>query len=322
MGLISRAFQMESLNFLVTNRIPRRAATRAVGRISRIENESFVRLALWAWKLFAPELDLSEAKRTRYGSLRDFFVRELEPGSRPVDADPDVVVSPCDAVVGECGRIDGDTLIQAKGLDYTLRELLCCEELAKRYENGRFLTLRLKATMYHRFHAPASGRIRQVNYISGDTWNVNPIAVARVERLYCRNERAVLPIECSGGAGGLLTLVPVAAVGVATLRLHCLDRNLDLEYAGPNRLECDARYEKGDELGWFEQGSTIILLAEDGLDLPPHVEQGTTIRVGQTLLNATGMSSPPHRTPPHGTEERSSPFAERQFVRKDMETSR
>lgn len=197
-GLINRIFQIEGLNYVVTNRIPRQFATRMMGRISRIESARFVGVALWVWKLFAPELDLSEAKPAHFGTLRDVFVRKLAPGARPVDADPLVMVGPCDAVVGACGRIDRDTLIQAKGLDYRLLERLRCDDLAKHYENGRFVTLRLKATMYHRFHAPAAGRVRSVNYISGDTWNVNPIAVAVLRSLACAAAAAKIPHEESG----------------------------------------------------------------------------------------------------------------------------
>jgi phosphatidylserine decarboxylase len=207
------------------------------------------------------------------------------PGARPIAAEADVIVSPCDAVVGACGRIDDDVAIQAKGLSYTLKELLGDEALAARHRDGLFLTLRLRSTMYHRFHAPAACRIREVTHIAGDTWNVNPIALARVERLFCRNERAVLPLELED-ADARLTLVPVAAIGVANLRLHCLGATLGLRYAGPTHITCNARYEKGQELGWFEQGSTILVLA-NGFGVAEGVREGRTVRVGEPLLVAT-----------------------------------
>jgi phosphatidylserine decarboxylase len=283
--MIGRIFQQEDLNFLLTNRIPRHAATRVLRWLSRIESPLLVRASLEVWKLFAPELDLSEARTTRFRTLRECFIRELRPGVRPVVADPEVIVSPCDAVVGACGRIDGEVVIQAKGLAYRLKDLLGDEVLAARHGDGRFATLRLKSTMYHRFHAPAAGRVREVTHIAGDTWNVNPIALARVERLFCRNERAVLPLELED-VDAALTLVPVAAIGVASLRLHCVDATLDLDYAGPTRIPCDARYEKGQELGWFELGSTIIVLASSGLAFADGVREGREIRVGEPLLVA------------------------------------
>jgi len=284
--MIGRIFQQEDLNFLLTNRIPRRLATRLLGWWARLENPLAVHVSLRIWKLFAPDLDLSEARTTRFRSLRECFIRELAPGARPIAFDPDVVVSPCDAIVGECGRVDDDVVIQAKGLPYGLEDLLGDAALAARHRDGRFVTLRLQSTMYHRFHAPAACRVRQVNYLSGDTWNVNPIALKRVERLFCRNERAVLPLELLE-LEGVLTLVPVAAIGVASLRVHCLDATLGLRYAGPARIPCDARYEKGEELGWFEQGSTIIVLASGDFALADGVGTGRRLRVGEPLLTTS-----------------------------------
>ena len=286
-GRIARLFQQEDLNFLLTNRIPRRAATLALGRISRIESPRLVSAALRVWRVFAPELDLSEARTRRFRSLRECFIRELAPGARPIAREEGVLVSPCDADVGASGRVRGDVVVQAKGLDYRLSELLGDAALARRYEGGRYVTLRLKATSYHRFHAPAACRVREVVHVSGDTWNVNPIALKRVERLFCRNERAVVPLELDG-APGSLALVAVAAIGVASLRLHCLGATLGLRYDGPARISCDARYEKGDELGWFEQGSTIIALASGELECAETVREGATLRVGEPLFVVSG----------------------------------
>jgi phosphatidylserine decarboxylase len=281
--MIARIFQQEELNFLLTNRIPRLWATRMLGWWSRIENPLVVGASLRIWQTFAPDLDLSEARATRFRSLRECFIRELAPGARPVVADPDVIVSPCDAIVGACGRVRDDVVIQAKGVAYRLKDLLGDEALAARHRDGRYATLRLKSTMYHRFHAPASCRVREVTHIAGDTWNVNPIALRRVERLFCRNERAVLPLELED-VDGAITLVPVAAIGVANLRLHCIGDTLGLAYTGPSRIACDARYEKGEELGWFELGSTIIVFASGDFALADDVHEGRALRVGQPLL--------------------------------------
>jgi phosphatidylserine decarboxylase len=289
--VIARIFQQEDLNFLLTNRIPRRLATTLLGRLARIESPLMVAASLRIWKLFAPDLNLSESRTTHFRSLRECFIRELAPGARPIAADPHVIVSPCDAVVGACGRADDEVAIQAKGLSYTLKDLVGDGAIAARHRDGRFVTLRLRSTMYHRFHAPAACRLRGVVHIAGDTWNVNPIALQRVERLFCRNERAVLPLELDD-LDGTLTLVPVAAIGVATLRLHCIDAALGLHYTGPTRIACEGRYEKGQELGWFEQGSTIIVLASGEFDFADGICEGRTLRVGQPLLIASERRRP------------------------------
>jgi phosphatidylserine decarboxylase len=124
--------------------------------------------------------------------------------------------------------------------------------------------------------------IDKVTFIHGDVWNVNPIALKRVERLFCKNERAVLRGKLSTGEA--LTLVPVAAILVASLRLHFLDLTLNAQTRGPVDVTCDARVRKGDELGWFEHGSTIIVLAPDNFGFADGVAEGTRIKCGEALL--------------------------------------
>jgi phosphatidylserine decarboxylase len=144
------------------------------------------------------------------------------------------------------------------------------------------VTLRLTSSMYHRFHAPQDALLEHVTYISGDTWNVNPIALKRVEQLFCKNERAVLHMQTKEGVPFLL--VPVAAVLVASMRLHAVDVLLNLRYRGPNEIDCHADYAKGQEMGWFEHGSTILVFVQPGFELADGVSTGSTLRMGQALL--------------------------------------
>jgi phosphatidylserine decarboxylase len=192
------------------------------------------------------------------------------------------VVSPCDAIIGAFGAIEDTKLFQIKGAPYSLLDLLGDPALVEAHRNGRFITLRLTSSMYHRFHAPCDCRIDQVTFISGDTWNVNPIALKRIEKLFCKNERAVL--RCRLPTGESLTLVPVAAILVASIRLHFLDIMLNAQSRGPTVFPCDASVRKGDELGWFEHGSTIIVLAPDHFEFCDNVRESATIRAGQPLL--------------------------------------
>jgi phosphatidylserine decarboxylase len=275
-------FQQERLNFVLTNRVPRRQLTRFVGWFSKIEQPLVRDLSIAVWRFFAG-FDLVEAKQTKFASMHDCFTRQLKDGARPVDPDPAVVASPCDAIVGACGRIDGDVLIQAKGHGYTLQELLCDPQLAQRFRGGRFVTLRLSSGMYHRFHAPHDGHVSQVTYIAGDVWNVNPGTLRRVPKLFCRNERALLPLTLAS-TGDTLLLVPVAAILVASIRLHFLDVLLHLKHPGPNVLPCDASLRKGEEMGWFEQGSTIIVVAPGHFTQCANACEGALIRAGEPLL--------------------------------------
>jgi phosphatidylserine decarboxylase len=125
-----------------------------------------------------------------------------------------------------------------------------------------------------------------VKWFPGDTWNTNPAALRRVDRLYCRNERAAIELELASGRG-VITLVPVAAILVASLRLSFLDLRLHLGYRGPSVIDCAVPVARGDELGWFEHGSTIIALAPPGMRVAPGLGAGSTIRMGQALFHST-----------------------------------
>ena len=270
-------------NFVLTNRVPRAALTRFAGWFSKIEQPLVRDLSIAVWRLFG-DVDLSEARKTRFTSLHDCFVRALREGARPVDADPQALVSPCDGIIVACGHIDGDTLLQAKGLHYTLGELLGDAALAAQFRDGCYATLRITASMYHRFHSPHDCHVSRVTYFPGDTWNVNPPALARVDKLYCRNERAAISTRLADGTQ--IVLVPVAAILVASLRLHFLNLLLRAGYRGPHVIDCDHGLHKGEEMGWFEHGSTIIVLTPAGIRLQPGITVGQHIRTGQALLSS------------------------------------
>jgi phosphatidylserine decarboxylase len=279
---IATIFAQEDINFLLTNRIPRRLLTRFMGWFSKIEHPLVRDLSIGIWRLFS-DLDLSEARKGEFASMHDCFIRELKEGARPIDPDPAAMVSPCDAIVGACGRIDGTELLQIKGFPYDLRDLLGSPDLVEGHRDGLYVTLRLTSSMYHRFHAPHDCRVEQVTYISGDTWNVNPIALRRVEKLFCKNERAVIRARLAA-SHAVVTLVPVAAILVASIRLHCLDVLMSLRRRGPNVIPCASDFRKGEEMGWFEHGSTIVVLAPKDFALAENVRPGSIIRMGQPLM--------------------------------------
>src|SRR5258708_22673726 len=181
-ALIARIVQQEDINFLLTNRIPRRLLTELVGWLRRIEQPWVVRSCIALWRLFS-DLDLSEARETDFKSVHDCFTRELRDGARPIDPDPGVLVSPCDALVGACGTVSHGSVLQAKGFPYPLLDLLGDADLVRYYQGGQYATLRLTSSMYHRFHAPAACRAEMVTYISADPWNGKLIALQRVENV-------------------------------------------------------------------------------------------------------------------------------------------
>jgi phosphatidylserine decarboxylase len=272
----------ENLNFLLANRIPRRRATRLMGWFSHIESPLLTRGAIAVWRLFS-DLDLSESQTDRFRSLHACFTRELKAGARPIDPDPQIVTSPCDAIAGASGPIEDGRLIQVKGSSYALHDLLLDPQLAELYRDGQYVTMRLTPSMYHRFHAPHDCAVEHVSHIAGDTWNVNPPALKRVPGLYCRNERVIIRMALKA-SGHVVTLVPVAAILVAGIRLRFADLLLNGDYRGTAEIPCEAALNKGEEMGWFEHGSTIIVFAPKGFTLADSVREGAKIQMGRPLM--------------------------------------
>jgi phosphatidylserine decarboxylase len=272
----------DALNFAVTNRIPRRTLTRFFGWFSRIEQPLIRDLSLAVWRLCA-DLDLSDAARTDFRSVHDCFTRTLKPGARPADPDPSVLVSPSDAIVGAFGVVTNGEMLQVKGWTYALAELLGDSGEAAEWRDGHYVTLRLTSSMYHRFHAPHDCRVTSVTHIPGDCWNVNPPTLARVDRVFCRNERAVIRTHLTA-TGHAVTLVPVAAILVAGIRLRFLDTPLRGPGTEPRTIRLENEVMKGEEMGWFEHGSTIIVIASAGFRLVETIRRGDTIRAGQPLM--------------------------------------
>ncbi|MDT0595178.1 archaetidylserine decarboxylase [Glaciecola petra] len=273
----------EQLNFILTNRIPRQFLTRFVGFISQIENRYLASMLIYLWKQFAPDLNFDEAKENKFTSLRACFIRELVDGARECDPDPDIVTSPCDAIIGEFGKVKNGQLFQAKGFPYLLKDLIPEQLESQKFRDGVYITLRLKSSMYHRFHAPTDAKVNKLSYISGDTWNVNPIALKKIPGLFCLNERAVVPLQLTPGRGSI-TLVPIAAILVASMKFNCLSQALDMRHKGPNEFSCNHHYKKGDEMGYFQHGSTIIIFASKEYQFTSQVKSGARINMGVPLF--------------------------------------
>jgi phosphatidylserine decarboxylase len=280
---LRRLLERDHVNFLITNRLPRRLLSRLAGRVARIEQPLVRDISIGLWRFFS-DLDLNEARTTQFRSLHDCFTRQLKPDARPIETDPRVLISPCDALLGAFGPIAERQLYQIKGARYALDALFCNDaDLVEAHRNGRYATLRLTSSMYHRFHSPHDCRVEQVSYVAGDAWNVNPPALQRVDALYCKNERAILCTRLAG-TGHRITLVPVGAILVCGIRLHFLDLERFPREAGRRLIACDTAFRKGEEIGWFEHGSTILVFAPDGFSFCDNVGVGAMIRMGQPLM--------------------------------------
>ncbi len=260
-----------------------------MGRISRWENPWFTRAALWVWNRFDP-LELADSPDVRYASLHACFTRSVRPETRPLDLRHDVLISPCDGILGAHGRIADDEMFQIKGKPYALSELIGTVPFDHPWRQGYYVTIRIKSNMYHRFHAPGQGQLMGSRYFPGDAWNVNPPALERVDRLFVQNERACLHFELDNGDA--VALIPVAAILVAGIRVHALRH---LPWMKPDlslRLENPVAYDKGEEMGWFEHGSTIVVIASPDYELGAGLRTGDRLLMGQRLLLRVQASTP------------------------------
>jgi phosphatidylserine decarboxylase len=266
--------------------LPKNALSRAAGALTRWHAPAPIRLA--AMKAFARRygIDLSECPDLEvYRTFGEFFARPLRPGLRPIAQGDRVVASPVDGAVSETGIAEGGRLVQAKGIDYAASALLADEELARRLEGGAYATIYLSPKDYHRIHFPLGGRILGWRYVPGMLWPVNAASVRTVPGLFAVNERLVTVLETPVGR------CAVVAVGATVVgRVHAFydptvpHTNLPGGAARRRDYETPLPVEKGQELGAFEMGSTVIVLFErDRVRLDPRLVPGARVRVGEEL---------------------------------------
>ncbi len=234
-------------------------------------------------KLFSVDMhDAREPDPARYASFNEFFTRELHPQARPVDPAPRSIASPVDGAVSECGAIDQDRLLQAKGRHYTLGDLLAGQPWARRFEGGSFATIYLAPFNYHRIHMALRGTLLDTVYVPGRLFSVNSSTARHVPRLFARNERVLTLFDTDFGH---FALVMVGALNVGSMAtvwagdITPAARRAVTHIPGP-ALTLD----KGAELGRFNMGSTVILLFEPGRVLwHPLLRAGSIVQWGQAI---------------------------------------
>jgi phosphatidylserine decarboxylase len=259
------------------------AASRLTGRLSDARLPPIlVRAVIRAYSSFYG-VDWSEV-RDPVGSFRTFnafFVRRLRNGARPVAQGPGVVVSPCDARLSAWGPVPEDgRLEQVKGMTYALEALLGSAEEAERFRGGVYATLYLSPGMYHRVHSPVDGRICAWRYLPGRLFPVNGLALPKVEGLFTRNERVAVTLQTE--AFGLVAVVLVGATNVGRITLAFTDLVTNRRQpSSSNQPAAPIRIARGEDLGVFNLGSTVVLLVADG-SLRPFA-LGDHVRMGQAL---------------------------------------
>ncbi len=267
----------------IIHRLPQNAMSRTMGKITA---SRFSRLAIRRYiRHYQIDVSAIEKPVEQYRSLKEFFTRRLKPHARPIAPGEDVVISPVDGTVSQMGDIDRETLIQAKGKEYSVTQLLGDEpELASRFFGGRFITIYLSPRDYHRIHMPVDGKLVKYTYLPGKLYPVNRLGVEHVERLFARNERLVTFIRSD--RLGYVAVVKVGALFVGSVKVAYNTATTNVRKARPasEGIAGEPFYEKGRELGWFEFGSTVILLFEPGrVEWAKGVTEGSSLLMGQKL---------------------------------------
>lgn len=229
--------------------------------------------------------DVSEAELPLedYPSLGEFFCRKLRDGARPIDMTPGVIISPCDGAIAARGVATDGELLQVKGKTYKLDELLVDEAYAQRFVGGDYVTIYLSPRDYHRVHAPVAAEITAYDYVPGTLFPVNAAATARVDRLLARNERVVLRLDA--GKAGHIAFVMVGAAGVGNMRVEDFDSASLRSSRELRHIQLsDRRVQRGDELGAFRLGSTVVMVFEPGKAILAG-DLGQAVKFGERLGN-------------------------------------
>ncbi len=274
--------------------LPQHALSRLLHAVARAR-APWLKNALVRTFLRLYRIDMSEAAQPdpfAYGSFNEFFTRALRSDARRIDAAPDSIVSPVDGAISECGAIEGDTLLQAKGRRYRLDELLAGQPWAAAFTGGVFATIYLAPYDYHRIHMPLDGRLEACVYVPGRLFSVNAATARRVPRLFARNERILTLFDT---AVGRVALVMVGALNVGSMATVWAG---DVTPAPRRALSVlpvpQLTLAKGAEVGRFNLGSTVILLFEPGrATLRPRLAAGAKLKLGESIA----LAAPPGGRP-------------------------
>lgn len=255
--------------------LPKNSISRLMGQLAALKLPLFFREPfLKAFgRFFGVNFSEIAEPLSSFKTLQDFFIRRLRPGLRPIDSAQ--IISPCDGAFGQCGKIEQGLLLQIKGRSYQLTDLL--GESAPEFENGYFTTIYLSPKDYHRFHMPVTAPVTKARYIPGCLWPVNAWAVKNINRLFCVNERIV----CWLGQEAILVAVGATMVGKVKL---AFDPDLTTNIKGSAGIlkHYETRVlQKGEELGYFEFGSTVVLLTQTKLEVGT---LGSSVQLGSRLV--------------------------------------
>jgi len=267
--------------------LPQHWLSRGMHRLARsqrpVVRNAILRTVLKAY----PQIDLREAAQPdpyAYESFNAFFTRALRPGARPIASAPGEVACPVDGTVSQLGRIESGSLLQAKGMRYTIAALLADETAAARYAGGSFACLYLAPYNYHRIHMPLAGRLIAARYVPGALFSVNAATARTIPNLFARNERVVCEFDTELGP---MALVLVGALFVGSIEtVFAGEINPPAMRGGTVRAittGIGSEFARGQEIGRFNMGSTVVALFGREAAVAAQIGPGSTVRLGQPL---------------------------------------
>jgi len=278
----------ESLFVLMQYLIPQDLLSRLVGRLASSQ-QPFVRTLFIGWFAKRFSVNMAEAEKSdlsAYISFNEFFTRSLKADARPLSAGEKDVICPADGVISQLGHIEQGKIFQAKGKDYSVEALLGADlALAQAFTGGCFATVYLSPRDYHRVHMPVSGRLRKMIYVPGKLFSVNKITSERVDSLFARNERLVCVFDTENGPMALVLVGAMIVAGIETIWSGHVCPNNDLLFeVDYSDNTSPVVLKKGDEMGRFKLGSTVVAVFGAGiLDLNPDLAAGSAVNMGQKL---------------------------------------
>jgi phosphatidylserine decarboxylase len=270
------------------NYLPQHALSRFGGFVSH-NQIPWLKNYLINWFIKRYNVNMSEALESspnHYASFHDFFIRKLKPEARPIDSNPLSICSPCDGAVSQFGKIKENTLLQAKGREYTLEALLGNDNDAKSFYNGHFLTTYLAPKDYHRVHMPCDGILQTMRYIPGKLYSVNPLTTDHIDNLFARNERVVSLFTHEGQSFAIILVgaMIVGSISTSWAGVQAPQSSKQIKTIHYDQTpEKYIRLDKGAEMGYFSLGSTVIVLLAENVRFEYDVSQSSRLVVGQRI---------------------------------------
>ena len=262
--------------------VPQQKISKAAGRLAA-SRHPWVKRAFIRSFAKAYDVSLDEYERqslNAYESFNDFFTRELQEDARVIDASVNGIVSPADGMISQLGQIHDHKLLQAKGRDYDIGQLLADNADGDYFADGSFATVYLAPSNYHRVHMPFDGTLTKTRYVPGTLFSVNNTTAANVPDLFARNERLVCLFDTDYGKAAVVMVGAMIVAGIETVATGKITRTDDIQEA-----DHDMIFKKGDELGRFYLGSTAIVVLPKAAktDWQNAMKHGSTVQMGQLL---------------------------------------